>query len=246
MAREVAALLRNPVYAGAGVKDGKGQPVLLVPGFLAGDDSLGLMTRWLRHTGHRTCSSHMRVNVNCSEAAVTKLEERAEVLAERQGQKVAVIGQSRGGCFAKVLARRRPDLVSGIVTLGSPLTDQLAIHPVVKAQVFALGTLGTLGVPGIFGLSCLRRDCCEGFDDDMAGRFPKGVGFVSLYSKRDGIVEWEASLDPAAECVEIDATHIGMGVNPRAYHEIADALARFRRLDSRSRRRPRARLAAAA
>lgn len=242
MAREVAALLRHPVYRGQGVAEGKGQPVLLVPGFLAGDDSLGLMTKWLRHTGHYTASARMRLNINCSAKALERLEERAEVLAERQGQKVAIIGQSRGGCFARVLARRRPDLVSGIVTLGSPLTDQMALHPIVKAQVIAVGALGTIGVPGLFGLSCLKRDCCETFDDDLQARFPKKVGFVSLYSQRDGVVEWEACLDDAAECVEIDATHIGMGLNPGAYREIGHALARFRlagRRGSAAKRLPR-------
>src|ERR671925_441161 len=51
---EAAALLRRAVFRGEGVADGRGQPVLLVPGFLAGDGSLGLMTQWLRRTGHHT------------------------------------------------------------------------------------------------------------------------------------------------------------------------------------------------
>lgn len=246
MAREIAALVRDPVYRGEGVADGKDQPVLLIPGFLAGDDSLGLMTKWLRHTGHHTCSAQMRMNIDCSARSLARLEARAEVLAERHGQKVAIIGQSRGGCFARVLARRRPDLVSGIVTLGAPLTDQLAIHPVVKAQVIALGALGTIGVPGLFGLRCLRHDCCESFDEDLHARFPKKVGFVSLYSKHDGVVQWEACLAEAAECIEIEATHIGMGVNPRAYREIGHALERFRRGRGAGRARPHTPLAQAA
>src|SRR5919198_5850899 len=107
---EVAALLRDPVYRGEGVTDGGGQPVLLIPGFLAGDDSLGLMTCWLRRTGLHTRKAGMRSNIDCSEAAVCRLEERVEVLAECRGEKVAIIGQSRGGNFARVIAVRRPDL----------------------------------------------------------------------------------------------------------------------------------------
>ncbi|MBA2504950.1 MAG: alpha/beta hydrolase [Thermoleophilaceae bacterium] len=237
MAREVAALLRDPVYRGEGIRDAGGQPVVLIPGFLAGDDSLGVMTRWLRQTGHRTCSAQMRMNVSCSADAVNRLEARVEELFEKCGERVAVIGQSRGGCFARVLARRRPDLVSGIVTLGSPLTDQLAIHPVVKAQVYAVGALGTLGAPGLFNYRCLRGDCCEAFDDDLTARFPRGVGFVSIYSKHDGIVQWESCLDPAAKHVEIGASHIGMAVNPAGYREIAAALERFRRGERRREQR---------
>ena len=56
---ELATLLRDPVFRGDGVKDGRGQPVLLIPGFLAGDDSLALMTRWLReHEPLREAGRH--------------------------------------------------------------------------------------------------------------------------------------------------------------------------------------------
>ena len=60
---ETAALLRSPVFRGEGVKDGRGRPVLLIPGFLAGDDSLGLMTRWLRRNGYHTSKAGIRANV---------------------------------------------------------------------------------------------------------------------------------------------------------------------------------------
>jgi len=63
---ETAALLRNPVLRGQGVEDGRGQPVLLIPGFLAGDSSLALMRRWLRGTGHHTRKASMRANIDCS------------------------------------------------------------------------------------------------------------------------------------------------------------------------------------
>jgi triacylglycerol lipase len=140
---EVAALLRHPVFRGEGVRDGAGQPVLLIPGYLAGDDTLALMTRWLRRTGHHTRKAGIRSNIDCSAVAVTRLEERLEVMAETRGEKVAIVGQSRGGNFAKVLAARRPDLVSGIVTLGSPQLDPLAVHPLVRAHVYTLGALCT-------------------------------------------------------------------------------------------------------
>src|SRR5688500_4918756 len=78
---QAAGLLRDPIFRGRGVRDGGGQPLLLIPGFLAGDDSLGLMTRWLRRTGHWTGSAGMRSNIGCSEAGTERLEERLEILA---------------------------------------------------------------------------------------------------------------------------------------------------------------------
>ncbi|HYY06526.1 MAG TPA: alpha/beta hydrolase [Candidatus Limnocylindria bacterium] len=238
MGLELASLVRHPVYRGEGVEDADGQPVLLIPGFLAGDDSLGLMARWLRRTGHYTRRAGMRSNVDCSEAAVGRIEERVTRLAERQGRRVALIGQSRGGSFARVIAARRPDLVSGIVALGSPQLDPMAIHPLVRLPVFAVGALGTVGAPGLFGRSCRDGDCCRRFWEDMQVGFPSEVGYVSIYSRRDGIVDWRACLDPAAECVEIRTSHCGMAVSPHAYRAIAEALAAFRRRDRSAQGRP--------
>jgi triacylglycerol lipase len=241
---EMAALLRDPVYHGEGVPDAHGQPVLLIPGFLAGDDSLGVMTRWLRRTGHHTRKAGIRSNVNCSEVAVSQLEERVEVLAECHEQKVALIGQSRGGNFARVLAVRRPDLVSGIVTLGSPQLDPMAVHPLVRVPVIAVGALGTLGAPGLFRHSCRNGHCCECFWRHMQADFPSGVGYVSIYSRSDGIVDWHACLDPAADHVEIEASHCGMAVSREAYGAIAEALEVFRRGAQKQRQAQRYRRAA--
>src|SRR3954471_17189557 len=238
---EAAALLRSRVFRGLDVEDGGGQPVLLIPGFLAGDDSLGLMTQWLRRTGHQTRKARIRSNVDCSAVSAERLAERLQCLADTTGQKVALIGQSRGGNMAKVLAVRHPELVSGIVTLGSPQLDPFDIHPLVRAHVYAVGALGTLGVRGLFKHSCKWGKCCETFWEDLAGPVPDGVGYLSVYSKTDGIVRWRACLDPAAEHLEIKASHVGMAVHPRAYRAIAAALAEYRAADpgpGKRRRRP--------
>ena len=231
LAVEVAALMRSSVYRGDGVDDAAGQPVMLIPGFLAGDDSLGLMTRWLRRTGHHTSKAGIRANVNCSENTFERLRERLECLAESRGERVAIVGQSRGGMFAKVLAARHPDLVSGVVTLGSPLVKPLDIHPFVRAQVYAVGALGTLGIPGMFKHTCLWGDCCTRFWEDLAGPLREDIGFLSVYSKSDGVVNWRSCLDPHAEHLEIRTSHCGMGASPRAWRTVATALADFRSVD---------------
>ncbi len=63
---ETAALLRDPVFRGDGVADGRGRPVLLIPGFLAGDGSLAMMAGWLKRAGYRPSRAGMRANVDCS------------------------------------------------------------------------------------------------------------------------------------------------------------------------------------
>jgi len=225
---EAAGLLRSALYRGESLDDAGGQPVLLVPGFMAGDDSLSTMTRWLRRTGHRTKCAGMRANTGCSEAAMEALQERVVELSDRHERKVAIVGQSRGGLLARVLAVRHPERVSGIVTLGSPHTDCFALHPLVRAQIVAVGVLGTLGFPGMFKASCQFGGCCRVFTRQLTEEFPSGVGFVSVYSKRDGVVKWQACLDPAAEHVEVSASHCGMAVHEGTYGAVAAALAAFR------------------
>jgi pimeloyl-ACP methyl ester carboxylesterase len=182
------------------------------------------MARWLKRTGHRPCRAGIASNVDCSGRAIDRLERRLECLAEDSGQKVAVVGQSRGGSFARVLAVRRPDLVSGIVTLGSPLKSSLDVHPVVRGSLYAMGALGTIGTPGLMRHSCLWGDCCTEFWEQLESPFPAGIGFVSLYSRTDGIVKWRSCLDPAAEQVEVRASHIGMAVNAEVYRAVAATL----------------------
>ena len=225
---ELTSLLRSNVWRGEGVADGQRQPVLLISGLLAGDQSLNVMARWLKNTGHRPCRAGIAINVDCSERAAERLERRLECLVDDSGQRVAIVGQSRGGSLARVLAVRRPDLVSGIVTLGAPLKHQLAVHPLVRASIFGMGALGSAGLGGLMRHTCLWGDCCTEFWRDFAAEFPAGVGFVSIYSRTDGVVKWRACLDPAAEQVEVRASHCGMAVNAQAYSAIAASLAGLR------------------
>jgi triacylglycerol lipase len=217
------------VLRGAGVPAGAGRGVLLIPGFMAGDGSLATLTRWLRAADWHTKRAGIRANVACSEAACRRLEERVERLAEGTGGRITLIGQSRGGVFAKALAARRPDLVAGIVTLGAPIRGQLAVHPLVLAQVGVVATLGRSGaLPGLMSWSCLRGECCAAFRAALEGPFPDEVGYVGLYSRTDGIVDWRSCLDPDADAlVEVHGSHCGMSLNPEAYRAMANALASF-------------------
>jgi pimeloyl-ACP methyl ester carboxylesterase len=229
---EAASLMRSSVWKGNGVPPGDGRPVLLIPGYLAGDGSLALMTRWLRALGYRTRRAGMRVNIDCSAAVCRALEERLERMADLTGQRVSIVGQSRGGIIARAVAVRRPDLVSGIVTLGSPVRGMLNIHPLVLGSIGVVAALGTLRMPHLFSVRCLRGECCHEFRDALRGEFPENVDYVGVYSKRDGIVSWRACLDTAAtEMLEVASSHCGMAVHPDVYGIVGRSLARFAQAD---------------
>ena len=223
---ELVELLASPLLGAAALNDGGGH-VLLIPGFLLGDDSLALMTTWLRRSGHDTERAGLTLNVDCSEASLERVAASLERLAERAGRRVVIVGQSRGGLYARVLAVRRPDLVCGIVTLGAPVMAPAAVHPVMVAQAAAMASLGLLKAPGFLSWECVEGACCRGFWADLAAPFPQTVGYESIYSRTDGIVDWRACLDPAAAHREVDASHYGMGVNATVFELIAAALTTF-------------------
>jgi hypothetical protein len=122
----------------------------------------------------------------------------------------------------------------------------VAIHPLVRAQVFAVGALGSLGAKGLFRRSCLYGDCCREFWDDLRGELPPSVGYVSVYSRTDGVVDWRACLDEGARHVEVRASHCGMAVNVQTYRAMAEALEQFRTAARRPARRGKRGAAAAA
>ena len=166
----------------------------------------------------------MLLNVDCAERAVRRLEDRVQRLAERADRRVVVIGQSRGGELARVLACRRPDAVSTLVMLGSPVLDPLSVGPATMSAVRWVAWLGDRGVPGVFSTECADGDCCIAFREDLLRPLAADVRAVSIYSRSDGIVSWEACLDPGAEHVEVDSSHTGMSVNLSVYRVLARVL----------------------
>jgi triacylglycerol lipase len=203
---------------------GDGRPILLIPGFLAGDGSLTRMAVWLRRGDFRTYRSGIVVNMACMEALVERLEARLVSVVERTGRRAVVLGQSRGGTLGRVLAVRRPELVEKLVTLGSPTRDQLAVHRAAWVSIGAVALLGTLGVPGCFSMKCQMGSCCARARGELLGAFPTSCRYLSLYSKSDEVVRWEACLDPAADAIEVDTTHIGMGFDAGVWRTLAGAL----------------------
>ncbi|MHB8695792.1 MAG: esterase/lipase family protein, partial [Solirubrobacteraceae bacterium] len=199
-------------------------PVLLVPGFMAGDRSLAALRGWLRRRGSRTASAGIRLNVDCAERVVSRVEVRLWQLAARSERRVVVIGQSRGGELARVLAYRNPDAVSMLVMLGSPVLDPLSVGPAVMSAVRSVAWMGDHGLSGVFSHQCAEGDCCASFREDLKAPLPPSVRAVAIYSRSDGIVAWRACLDPSASHVEVDSSHIGMSVNRAVYRALADVL----------------------
>jgi pimeloyl-ACP methyl ester carboxylesterase len=200
------------------------EPVILVPGFMAGDATLRAMSRTLRRRGFRTYRSHIHANVSCTLAAAAELETRIESIAIKRGSRVRIVGHSLGGMLARGLAVRRPDLISGIVTMGSPVLAPGAHHVLLTSSVDMLVRLSRAGVPGLMSEECVAGSCARQSFDESREPMPVGVSFTAVYSKRDAIVDWRACVDPEAHAVEVTASHVGMALDPRVVNVVSDAL----------------------
>jgi len=185
--------------------------VLLVPGFGATERSMALIGRHLERVGHRVHDWGLGRNHGKVPALLEALEKRVEELAARAGEPIVAVGWSLGGYLARESARDRPDRFRKVITLGSPV----------------------IGGPKFTVTARWYRE--RGFDVDqieriVAERFatPLQVPVVAVYSKRDGVVAWEACIDrwsPDVRHVEISATHVGLGISPRAISVVADEVA---------------------
>lgn len=219
---ELGRLLLSATWRGEDVPHGEGEPVLLVPGFLAGDLSLAVLYDWLRRIGHRSYRSGIVWNVDCSEAAVRRLARRLEEVADRAGAPVTLVGHSRGGLLSRALAARRPELVRRVVTLGSPLASQLDASVLTLAAVSGARVAQNLARP--HRPHCLTVRCPCAFSADLVA--PAAPPVVAIWTAQDGIVRPSSCRPDDAECHEVRGSHVGLGVNVEVYRRLAEILVR--------------------
>jgi triacylglycerol lipase len=218
--RELTALLRDPVARGRGVPRGDGRPVLLLPGFLAGDWTMRVMHAWLGRIGYTSHLSGIVLNVQHSERMLAGLRRRLAEIVKSSGSRVSLVGHSRGGLLAKVISQRRPDDVEQVIALGAPLADWTDLAAVTHHAVGIVRTANELA----FG----RRLNPEGrFTYDL--KLPPAVPVTSIYTKDDDVVNFRSCLRPDIPAIPVWGTHNGLVVNPEVYRLLGRLLARPRR-----------------
>src|SRR6202012_943465 len=200
---ELARLLTDPVLRGRGVPRGDGRSGLLLPGFLVSDATLRLLARFLRRIGYRPVASGIRFNSGCGDS----FDERMVGVIDREcsisGRRLAIIGHSRGGHYARSLAARYPDRVSHIVTMGAGVEDPLDVSILTKCGAAVVrGAVGGCD-PARSERGCLTLRCSCAYGAGFAAPFPSDVRFTSIYSRDDGVVRWQSCVADYAVCVEV-------------------------------------------
>lgn len=193
---------------------GDGHPVLTLPGFLASDGSTAPMRGLLDNLGYASSAWGLGRNLRFDDERAQEVVAIIDRLADQHGAMVSIIGWSLGGLIAREIAKERPDLVRSVISLGSPIRAP-------REYSNARHIYERLNGPP------------EPFEIDRYKSLPEAppVPTTSIYSKTDGIVSWQGSVqepcetNPHTENIEIPASHFGIGVNPLAMLAIADRLA---------------------
>jgi pimeloyl-ACP methyl ester carboxylesterase len=205
---------------------GDGHPVIVFPGLGASDFTTVPLRNFLRARGYTAYSWTEGFNFGPRRGVLNGCRAQVAALADKHREKVSLIGWSLGGIYARELAKEQPGNTRCVITLGTPFagpphaTNAWRFYELVSGQSVS--------------------------DHELASQLHQAppVPTTSIYSKSDGIVAWQCSLNeeaPHTENIEVHASHVGMGMNPLALYAIADRLAQdpqdWRRFDLRGARR---------
>ncbi len=198
--------IRPPIcVAGAG----KGQPVIVIPGMMSGDNATSFLRRSLAASGFDARPSGLIFNTGATPRRVEMLSRAVEQAKDETGQDVAIVGWSLGGLYARLLGHRHPDVVGRVVTLGSPfsgdpranhawrLYELLNGHPVTQSP----------------------------FPEDIAAKPPAET--IAIWSANDGVIAEESARGQSHESdrqVEVDATHMEMATSAPTVRRIIELL----------------------
>ncbi|MDF3821598.1 hypothetical protein P3G55_16960 [Leptospira sp. 96542] len=190
---------------------GNGEPIIVLPGFATNDHVTYPMRKYLEFLGYRAEGWDLGYNHGIVPKLLEEFQIRLERTYQKYGRKVNLIGWSLGGYIARESARDNQDKISKVISIGSPLIGGPKYTSI--ANYYAKK-------------QNMNLDDVEKEVDERYNR-PLEMPLLSIYSKNDNIVSWESSIDhfsPNIKHVEVNATHLGLILNPDVYLQIAQFL----------------------
>ena len=194
-------------------KHGDGHAVMVFPGLSANDVSTVPLRYYLQSLGYKPWGWEQGFNFGPRPGVMDEAKDHLERTFASTGRKVSLIGWSLGGIYARELAKQNQHMVRSVITLGTPFAGS---HKATNAW-------------RVYQLASGRNIEREAATYDLPGAPP--VPTTSIYTKTDGVVAWQASIQAASktnsctENIEVIASHIGLGLNPSAWWAVADRLA---------------------
>jgi pimeloyl-ACP methyl ester carboxylesterase len=179
--------------------------VMMLPGFGAHPLRMRRMKRALEDAGHRPHEWGLGFNLGPTAENFDFLLRRVADLAEQEGQPIALVGWSLGGLFAREIARREPQHVRKVITLGTPFSGDPHANNAWRA--YHLITGHAVDAPPI--------------EVDFSTKPP--VPTIALWSPKDGVIApraaagWPHERDRA---VAVRCNHLAFAADPQSIHEV--------------------------
>jgi pimeloyl-ACP methyl ester carboxylesterase len=169
------------------------------------------MARQLERAGHEVKRWGLGFNLGPSERNFALLEQRVREIRERYGQDVVLVGWSLGGIFARELAKRCPELIAKVITMGSPFSGMPYDNN--AWPIYQLVTGHSVEAPPIEAQLALKPP----------------VETVAFWSPRDGVVSPRSACGRPGErdrALAVRCTHLGFANSPLAIRAVAEELER--------------------
>lgn len=193
---------------------GDGHPVLVLPGLIGSDMSTRVMRAFLKGLGYYAHAWRLGRNWGPTDQIIDGLGERFAALSEEHGRKMTLIGHSLGGIYARELARRAPQRVRQVITLGSPIrwrrNSQSTVAPLYRT------------------LRGIHSERARGPQELEVDHVLEGVPLTAIVTRTDGVVDWDTcAIDPGGltECIVVRGSHSGLIHNVATLLVVADRLA---------------------
>ncbi|HEU4651147.1 MAG TPA: alpha/beta fold hydrolase [Croceibacterium sp.] len=185
--------------------------VMLLPGFGTHPLRMRYMAQQLERAGHKVKRWGLGFNLGPTPENFALLEERVRQIGDRYGQKVVLVGWSLGGIFAREIAKRRPELVAKVITMGTPFSGSPYANN--AWRVYQLVTGHSVEQPPV--------------EAQIAVKPP--VETVALWSPRDGVIAPRSACGLPGErdrAVALRCSHIGFAGSDESIAAVARELER--------------------
>ena len=190
--------------------DGRGHPVMVLPGFMVSDVRTALLRQTLRQAGYRAYGWGLGRNLGVTQDLLERLDARIARIEAQTGEAPTLLGWSLGGLIAREYAKHAPHRVAKVISMGSPFSGSIRANH--AWRLYEWVAKHPVDAPPI--------------ETRLAEKPP--VPTYALWSRKDGVVA------PASACgqphesdrrIEVDCGHMAFACAPEAVAAILEALA---------------------
>ncbi len=212
LAREAlsfAYMRTSAAFAGTVALDcaGDGRPVMVLPGFMASDQTTSRLRRSLRNAGFDAHGWGLGRNNGIKADIFERLDERVDALSS--SEPLTLVGWSLGGLIAREYAKYAPHRVTKVVTLGSPFSGDPRSNNAWRIYEFVAG----------------HKVDSPPIEVTLSEKPP--VSTCAFWSSNDGVVAPHSARGQQHESdrqIELDCSHMAFVARPDAIRAIAKAI----------------------